>query len=91
MITLSRLVELFSTNPARIVGIDRGTLQSGAVADITVFDAERRWSYDVNQSCSRSRNSPFDGSSFRGGPVATIVAGRLVWHLEPRVTGDETA
>ena len=82
MITLTRLVELLSTNPARIVGFDRGTLKSGAVADITLFDIERRWTYDVNQSCSRSRNSPFHGALFRGGPVATIVGGRIVWQLE---------
>jgi dihydroorotase len=82
-ISLSRLVELMSTNPARIVGLDRGldrgTLKPGAVADITVFNPDRRWTYDVNQSPSRSRNSPFDGASFRGGPVATIVAGKIAW------------
>jgi dihydroorotase len=82
LITLTRLVELLSTNPARIVGLDRGTLKTGAVADITVFDPERRWTYDVNQSHSRSRNTPFHGMSLRGGPVATIVAGRIVWQVE---------
>ena len=78
-ISLTRLVELFSVNPARVVGLDRGTLKVGAVADITVFDPERRWTYDVNQSCSRSRNTPFHGCALRGGPVATIVAGEIVW------------
>ncbi|MBI4479339.1 MAG: dihydroorotase [Acidobacteria bacterium] len=81
LITLPRLVELLTTNPARIVGLDRGILKPGAVGDITVFDPERRWTYDVNQSCSRSRNTPFHDMSFRGGPVATIVAGKIVWHL----------
>jgi len=79
LISLTRLVELFSVNPARVVGLDRGTLKVGAVADITVFDPERRWTYDVNQSYSRSRNTPFHGYSLRGGPVATIVAGEIVW------------
>ena len=78
-ISLTRLVELFSVNPARVVGLDRGTLKVGAVADITVFDPERRWTYDVNQSYSRSRNTPFHGCALRGGPVATIVAGEIVW------------
>ncbi|MGH9785032.1 MAG: dihydroorotase [Terriglobia bacterium] len=82
LIPLARLVELLSTNPARIAGLDRGTLKVGSVADITVFDPERRWTYDVNQSHSRSRNTPFDGVSLRGGPVATIVAGRIVWQVE---------
>ena len=79
LISLTRLVELFSVNPARVVGLDRGTLKVGAVADITVFDPERRWTYDVNQSYSRSRNTPFHGYALRGGPVATIVGGRIVW------------
>ncbi|HWP85899.1 MAG TPA: dihydroorotase [Terriglobia bacterium] len=81
-ITLPRLVELLATNPARIVGLERGTLKVGAVADITLFDPERRWTYDVNQSFSRSRNSPFHGRTFRGGPVATIVGGRIVWRSD---------
>jgi dihydroorotase len=81
LISLPRLVELLTVNPARVVGLDRGTLQVGAVADVTVFDPERRWSYDVNQSYSRSRNTPFQGIALRGGPVATIVAGKIVWKL----------
>jgi dihydroorotase len=78
VISLARLVELFSTNPARIVELDRGTLKIGAIADVTIFDPERRWTYDVNQSASRSRNCPYHGMSFRGGPVATIVSGKVV-------------
>jgi dihydroorotase len=81
LISLTRLVELLTINPARIVGLERGTLAVGAVADVTVFDPERRWTYDVNQSFSRSRNTPFQGISLRGGPVATIVAGKMVWQL----------
>jgi len=80
-IGLPRLVELFSGNPARILGINRGTLGPGAPADVTIFSTERAWSYDVNKSFSRSRNSPFDGKTFRGGPVATVVAGRIVWQV----------
>ncbi|HTD43379.1 MAG TPA: dihydroorotase [Bryobacteraceae bacterium] len=77
-IGLPRLVELFTSNPARILGINRGTLVPGAPADVTIFSTERAWTYDVNKSFSRSRNSPFDGKTFRGGPVATVVAGRVV-------------
>ena len=82
LIGLTRLVELFSVNPARIAGLDRGTLKVGAAADVTIFDPERRWTYDVNQTQSRSRNTPFHGHSFRGGPVTTIVAGKVVWQVE---------
>jgi dihydroorotase len=78
-IGLPRLVELFTSNPARILGINRGTLAAGAPADVTIFSIERAWTYDVNKSFSRSRNSPFDGKTFRGGPVATVVAGHVVW------------
>jgi dihydroorotase len=78
-ISLNRFVELFTINPSRILGLDRGTLSPGAPADVTVFSTEQQWTYDVNKSFSKSRNTPFDGATFRGGPVATIVAGQIVW------------
>jgi len=78
-INLNRLVELFTINPARILGLERGTLAPGTTADVTIFSTEQQWTYDVNKSFSKSRNTPFDGASFRGGPVATIVAGQIVW------------
>jgi dihydroorotase len=78
-ISLVKMVELFTTGPSRILGIDRGTLAQGAAADVTVFSTDREWTYDVNKSLSKSRNSPFDGKLFRGGPVATVVAGEVVW------------
>jgi dihydroorotase len=78
-IRLKRLVELFTTGPARILGIPRGTLAAGVAGDATIFSLDREWTYDVNKSFSKSRNSPFDGKTFRGGPVATIVNGAIVW------------
>ena len=78
-ISLRRLVELFTTGPARILRLDRGTLAPGAPGDVTIFSTDREWTYDVNQSASKSRNSPFDGKTFRGGPVATVVGGSIVW------------
>jgi dihydroorotase len=79
-ISLTRMVELFTAGPARILNWkDRGRLARGVPADITIFDTERKWTYDVNHSCSKSRNSPFEGHQFRGGPVATIVNGAVVW------------
>jgi dihydroorotase len=82
-IQLSKLVALFTTGPASVLRLDRGTLAPGAHADVTVFSTEAAWTYDVNQSFSKSRNSPFDGRSFRGGPMATIVAGNIVWRRDP--------
>jgi dihydroorotase len=78
-ITMMRMVELFTTGPSRVLGLASGTLAVGSAADVTVFDPERKWTYDVNRSFSRSRNSPFHGREFRGGPCATIVDGSVVW------------
>ena len=79
---LTKLISLFTTNPARIVSLTRGTLQIGAVADVTVLGLDHEWTYDVNRSASKSRNTPFHGRKFRGGPFATIVAGEIVWRLD---------
>jgi dihydroorotase len=81
-ITLPRLVALFTTGPARVLHLDRGTLAPGVPADVTIFSTDLGWTYDVNQSFSKSRNSPFDGHKFRGGPVATIVNGAVVWRRD---------
>jgi dihydroorotase len=78
-ISLSRLVELFTTGPESVVRLGRGTLAPGAPGDVTVFSTEVEWTYDVNQSASRSRNSPFDGKTFKGGPMATVVDGEMKW------------
>jgi len=78
-IGLTRMVELFTNGPANVLNLNAGRIQTGAAADLTIFDTERRWTYDVNKSASKSRNSPLDGHEFRGGPVATIVAGEIVW------------
>jgi dihydroorotase len=76
-IPLMRMVELFTTGPARVLGKDR-KLTPGEPADVTIFSYDRPWTYRVKESSSKSRNSPFDGRNFKGGPAATIVAGRLV-------------
>ncbi len=83
VIGLERLVEMCSTNPARIFGLKgRGTLVPGSHADVTIIDPEKVWTYTNSNSRSRSRNSPFDGWKFQGGPVATIVGGRIVYRAE---------
>jgi len=82
-ISLARLVELFTTGPARILGLNRGRLEPGLPGDVTLFDPDLEWTYDVNRSFSKSRNSPFHGRTFRGGPVATAVGGRIVWQRQP--------
>ncbi len=80
-ISLMRMVELFTTGPARVLGKngEGPSLGQGSPADITIFSAEWEWTYRAAESPSRSRNSPFDGRKFRGGPVATIVGGKIVY------------
>ena len=78
-IPLMRMVELFTTGPARVLALDCGRLAPGLAADITILDPDLEWTYDVNRTESRSKNSPFAGARFRGGPAATIVDGGIVW------------
>ena len=89
-ITLARLVELFTTGPESVMRLGRGTLAPGAPGDVTVFSTDVEWTYDVNQSASRSRNSPFHGQdvprrpdghgSGRRGQVAAVGSDlQVVW------------
>ena len=80
-VSLMRMIEMFTVNPDRILKLGKGRLVAGAVADITIFDTDRAWTFDINKSQSKSRNTPFHGREFRGGQVAAIVNGRFVWRL----------
>jgi dihydroorotase len=79
-VPLMRMVELFTAGPARVLGLER-TLAPGQPADLTIFSLDRPWTFRAVESASRSRNSPFDGRALKGGPVATIVSGRVVHRL----------
>ncbi len=80
---LRRIVELLSTNPAKIVGLaGRGTLAKGAHADVTIFDPKAKWTCDVKKTKSKSRNTPFDQCKFYGRVIATIVGGNFVYQGE---------
>ena len=77
---LWRIVELLSSNPARFsASSDLGTLATGAHADVTIFDPKKKWTFDASQSHSKSRNTPFDGWSFTGKVISTIVNGNVVY------------
>jgi len=78
-IDVKRFVELYSTNPAKILRLPAGTLTPGAAGDMTVFSASRETLVDPALFLSRSRNTPFTGRKLRGAPVMTIVAGEIVW------------
>ncbi len=81
-LSLMRLVELFTAGPARVLGLER-KIAAGQPADLTIFSADLPWTYHASDSPSKSRNTPFDGREFRGAPIATIVAGRVVFTTLP--------
>lgn len=81
-IGLMRLVELFTTGPARVLGIER-RIAAGQPADLTLFSTDHAWTFRAAESPSKSRNTPFDGRSFKGAPMATIVDGRVVYRRQP--------
>ncbi|PYS01243.1 MAG: dihydroorotase [Acidobacteria bacterium] len=78
-LSITRLIELFSINPQKIMKVAPWGLFEGSDADLTVLDLNRTWTFDVNQSRSRSRNSPFHGWPMKGKAVGTIVGGKLVF------------
>jgi dihydroorotase len=78
-VALPRLVELLSTNPARILGLDAGEMTVGSIANLTVLDLERVAKVDAAAFASKARNTPFDGRELKGWPALTIVAGEVVW------------
>jgi dihydroorotase len=85
LISLARLVELMSVNPARILRVPGGSLAEGSPADITILAPDLNVRVDAARLRSRSKNTPFDGWKLRGGVAATFVAGRAVF------TNDEVA
>ncbi|MFO0851280.1 MAG: dihydroorotase [Gemmataceae bacterium] len=76
-LTWPQLIEKMTVNPAAVLGIDRGTLKPGAVADVTVIDPKAKWTIDKREFKSKSRNTPYDGWPVTGRAVATIVGGEV--------------
>jgi dihydroorotase len=80
-LSLARIVELFTTGPARVLGRKR-SIAPGEPADLTIFSPDHPWTFQAKQSASKSRNTPFDDRKFRGAPMATIVAGRIAYRRD---------
>jgi dihydroorotase len=78
-ISLPRMIELLSTNPAKTLNLPGGTLAEGSVADVTVLAPDMKVTVRAAALRSKSRNTPFDGWELRGGVVATIVGGKVVY------------
>jgi dihydroorotase len=85
-LSLMRMMELFTSGPARVLGMRR-RIAENEPGDLTIFSADHKWTFRAAESASKSRNSPFDGREFRGAPMATIVAGRMAY--ERNGTADE--
>ncbi len=79
VISIARLVELLSVNPARILRVPGGSLEAGGPADITVLAPDAATTVDANRFRSLSRNTPFNGWTLKGAVAATIVGGRLAF------------
>jgi dihydroorotase len=88
VVSLSRLVELLSVNPARLLGVSGGTIVEGGPADLTVLAPEASVTVKASALRSKSKNTPFDGWTLRGAPAATIVDGRVVF-VNAAVAGAE--
>jgi dihydroorotase len=86
-IRLSKMVELLSVNPARILHVPGGTLSEGAPADITIIAPDLKVTIAAAKLRSRSKNTPFDGWNLRGGVAATLVGGRPLYvNAETRIS-----
>ena len=80
IISLESFIQMISTAPARILGLEnKGRLEKGADADITILNLRSKVTVDVNKFRSKSRNSPFHGWKLRGGTDMTIVGGKIVY------------
>jgi dihydroorotase len=78
-LSLTRIVELLTTNPGRILALgQRGQLGVGAPGDLTIFDPKKQWTFDAKQTRSKSRNTPFGGWKLTGKVEATIVGGVVI-------------
>ncbi len=80
-IPLSRLIEMYTVEPARLLKLEAGTLSVGAKADVTLIDPDLEWTVNIDDFQSLSRNSPFHGWTLKGRAVRTIVGGKTVWKL----------
>jgi dihydroorotase len=78
-IGLADLIRKFTVAPAKLLRLDKGTLKTGADADVTVFDPNRKWTFESTETASKSYNSPFYGWKLKGRAVMTIVGGKIAW------------
>jgi len=79
VLSLNDLLAKMTCNPARLLGLDAGTLCAGAAADVTIFDPDATWTVDRNKLVSKGKNTPWHGSEMTGQVTHTIRSGRVVY------------
>ena len=78
-LSLSDLIAKYTTAPARLLNLPKGTLSIGADADITIIAPDQEWTFETGQSASKSRNTPFNGWTLKGKVTGTIVGGKKAY------------
>ena len=78
-LTIMQMAEKMSYNPAKVLGLDKGVVEEGKVADLVVFNPKKEYEIDPSTFYSKSRNTPFGGKKVKGEVEATIVAGEVVY------------
>lgn len=81
-LTKMQLAEKMSYNPAKVIGVERGSLEVGKIADIVLVDFEKEYKIDANKFVSKGKNTPFHGKSVKGMVLKTFVSGHLVYDYE---------
>lgn len=79
VLTLPELIKKLTVSPAKIIGIDRGTLKTGAIADVVIFDPDKSVKVDREKFRSKGKNTPFHGWELSGCVLHTIVGGKVVF------------
>ena len=77
-----QMAEKLSYNPAKIIGLEKGTLEEGSIADVVVFDPSKTYQINVKEFAGKAKNTPFNGRKVTGKVIATIVSGEVVYREE---------
>ncbi|MCI8447406.1 MAG: dihydroorotase [Eubacterium sp.] len=81
-LSVMQMAEKMSLNPARVIGLDKGSLEPGKAADLVIFDPHKTYKIEASQFASKSRNTPFNGREVTGAVRATIVGGEIVYQAD---------
>ncbi|WP_263346168.1 amidohydrolase family protein [Paraclostridium sp. AKS81] len=81
-ISLNKLSEMMSANPAKLLGLNQGLIKEGLRADLVIVDSEQEEVIDVSKFISKGKNNPFDGQKVRGKVIMTIRDGRVMYDVK---------